>query len=181
MGSLESILSRQWNRGGTGVGEKEGGVGGNSFQRHFVTLYPPQKPQRSGPVLDYASVFFWNTTRVLPRRVTVFCTHRRITWYESNETVESTLKVPPYPGKMAYEMNFHLSPPSPPQLRRNKTGITHGGGFCAMHGRNVVSAGSLEVSLRNRNGGQSRPKRDAWPMVKWLRQAISEYPLSRSV
>ena len=44
-----------------------------------------------------------------------------------------------------------------------------------MYGKNVMSAQMLELSLLG-VGTVLRLERDAWSMVKWLRQAANEYP-----
>ena len=50
--------------------------------------------------------------------------------------------------------------------------------LCNIYGKNVMSARMLEVSLLG-VGTVLRLERDAWSMVKWLRQATNEYPHHR--
>ena len=63
--------------------------------------------------------------------------------------------------------------------RRNRKGIRYLNGFYVTHGRNVMSTELLEVSLLG-VGTVLRLERDAWSMVKRLRQATNEYAPPRT-
>ena len=67
-----------------------------------------------------------------------------------------------------------LSTPRPPRKRRNRTGTGEANSFYVVYGRSVMSAQMLEVSLLG-VGPALRLERDAWSMVKRLRQATNEY------
>ena len=58
--------------------------------------------------------------------------------------------------------------------RRNRLGIRHVGRSSVVYGRGVLSTSMLEVSLLG-VGTVLRLERDAWSMVKRLRQATNEY------
>ena len=126
------------------------------------------------------------------------CTRKTANEFVSEPLHVGTLTIPKQvgrePNKCGREPNKGKRPPTPPPLlrlldyeidgghrRRNRTWIRHVEGSYVVYGRNVMSTSLLEVSLL-RVGTVLRLERDAWSMVKRLRQATNEYaPLYRSM